>query len=79
MRVFRMLISLRLARILFARDKFDEALRDSANAKNVGSYESPFQELAGDIYFKQGEMNQEAFVSLLGKAKDTSQKNRLKN
>jgi predicted negative regulator of RcsB-dependent stress response len=64
------LISLRLARILFANEKFDDALKLAA-AKNPGNYESAFQELAGDIYFKQSE-NQKAFLAY-SKAKEISE------
>ena len=64
------LINLRLARILFASEKYDEALK-IATSRNVGSYEAAYQELAGDIYFKQGE-HQKAF-SAYSKAKDASE------
>ena len=48
---------------------FEEALKLTAT-QNAGSYESAFLELAGDIYFKQGD-NEKALVAY-SSAKDKS-------
>jgi len=65
-----LLTKLRLARVLFAAEKYDEALK-LAEANKSEAYTSAFQELAGDIYFQQG--NRELAFQAYSKAKESTE------
>lgn len=65
-----LLTQLRLARVLLAAEKYDDALK-LADVKTEGSYMAAFQELVGDIYYQQGKT--ELAFEAYAKAKDASE------
>ncbi len=54
----KLITNLRLGRLLLAMDQYEAALK-IAQMKKLGSYQAAYDELAGDIYVRQGE-NQKA-------------------